>query len=128
MAGVLVAGSDDLSIGFGEGGGVAACPWFLPVRAVVSGVDDVSVLLPNKVVGIARLCCALLLPGVCQSSRLLTEVGLLEFLLRLAEVLFAPIDGTLSFPLSPVFGRRLCRLLEGNLSRLGTPPRFPMSW
>ena len=31
------------------------------------------------------------------------EVELLEFLLRLTEVLFVPVDDVLAFPLSPVF-------------------------
>ena len=83
-SGWLVAGSDDLGVGLGDGGGITARPGLLPVRAVVSGVNDVRIILPNKVVGVAGLRCAWLLRGVCQSSRLLTEVELLEFLLRLA--------------------------------------------
>ena len=76
MAGVLVAGSDDLGVGFGEGGAVTACPGLIPVGALVSSV--------NTCVGDTWFRCAWLLRGVCQSSRLLTEVELLEFLLRLA--------------------------------------------
>ena len=39
--------------------------------------------------------------GVSKSSRLLVEVELLEFLLRLTEVLLVSVDDTLAFPLPP---------------------------
>ena len=73
----------DLCVGSGKGGGVAASPRLCAVRAVVTSVDNVGVVLPNKVVCVAGFFVAWLLHGVCQSSRLLAEVELLEFLLRL---------------------------------------------
>ena len=41
------------------------------------------------------------LAGVCQFSRLLAEVELLEFVLRLAEVFLVSVDSSLVFPLAP---------------------------
>ena len=79
---------------------MTAWPGLLPVGAVVSGVDDVHIVLPNKVVSVTRLCSTSLLLGVCQSFRLLMEV-------ELAEVFLVPVDGSPSFPLSPVFGKEV---------------------
>ena len=98
---MLVAGSDDLCVGFGEGGGVAACP------RLFAGVDDVSVILPNKVVGVAGLCVAWLFFDICQSSRLLAELELMKFILRLAKVLLVPVDCPLSLSLPPLFGEEV---------------------
>ena len=69
---------------------------------VMSLVDDVGVVVPRAVVISAGLRGAWLL-GVWKSSRLLDEVEVLEFLLRLTEVLLVPVDGSLSFALSPFF-------------------------
>ena len=68
----------------------------------MSLVDDVCIVFPDTVDAGAGLGGARL-PGVWYSSRLLDEVELLEFLLRLAEVLLVPVDDTLSLPLAPVF-------------------------
>ena len=100
---MLVTSGDDLGVGFGECGGVAARPRPCGVaRLVVSDIDDVGVVLPNKAVCVAGFSRAGLLVGICQSSRLLAEVELLEFLFRLAEVLvsvYGPLALTYLVPI-----------------------------
>ena len=82
---MLVTSSNDLGARLGEGGGVTFCPGLRGVvTAVVAGINNVGVVLPNMVICVTGVCLAGPLVGVCQSSRLLAEVGLLEFLLRLA--------------------------------------------
>ena len=53
------------------------------------------------------------LAGVCQSSRLLAEVELLEFLLRLAEVFPISVDSSLPFPLAPVLWEKSVEAVGG---------------
>ena len=70
--------------------------------------------MPNKVVCLAGFClCVPKVAGVCQSSRLLAEVELLEFLLRLAEVLFVSVDRALPLSLSPFFWEKVVEALLG---------------
>ena len=66
---------------------------------VVSLVNDFGVVVLDAVIIVTWLRGAWL-RGVRKSSRLLIEVELLEFLLRLTDVLLVPVDGSLSFALS----------------------------
>ena len=69
--------------------------------AIVSFVDNVGIILPDAVVLGAGLCLGRV-AGVPKSSSLLVEVELLEFLLRLAEVLFVSVYDALTFALPPL--------------------------
>ena len=82
----------------------------------MSLVDDVCIVFPDTVDAGAGLGGARL-PGVWYSSRLLDEVELLEFLLRLAEVLLVPIDCSLSFALSPFLREETVETVWGSRSR-----------
>ena len=102
VAGVLIAGGNKSCVGSGEYGGGDARPGFASLCVVVPLIDNVGVVVPDAdVVGAGFLGAWLL--GVRKSSRLLDEVELLEFLLHLTEVLLVPVDGSLSFALSPLF-------------------------
>ena len=101
-AGVLVTSGKDLGMGIGKGGTIAGLPWpGLTVCLVFSSIDNFGVELPKKVVCVAGFGLAGPLVGVCQSSRLLAEAELLEFLLRLVEVFFVSVDSPLVLALSP---------------------------
>ena len=63
------------------------------LSAIVSAVDDIRIVLPDAVSWVL---------GSAWASRLLVEVELLEFLLRLTEVLFVSVDGPRALPLAPL--------------------------
>ena len=84
---MFIASGDKLGVGLGESGAVAACPRLGEGGGIIfSRIDEVGIERPNKVVCLAGFCFGIpVAVGVCQSSRLLTEVELLEFLLRPAD-------------------------------------------
>ena len=70
--------------------------------------------MPNKIVCLAGFCfCIPIAAGIFQSFRLLAEVDLLEFLLRLAEVLLVPVDRALPLSLSPFFWEKAVEEVAG---------------
>ena len=104
---MLVTSNDDLGAGLGEGGGVTA-------RLVVTGVNNFGMVLPNKVVCVTGVYLAGPFAGLCQSSWLLAEMELLEFLLRLAEVFLVPVDGLLALPLVPFWWEKAVEAVGGD--------------
>ena len=103
--GVFIPSEDEACLGPCESDSVASLPgtWRLYEPELMMSA---CVELPDNVVFFARLSLSVVwLVGVLHSSRLLTEVELLELLLHLAEVIFVAVDSTLLFALSPGIGK-----------------------